>query len=574
MRERTEKLLEHLHIHTMPVMTTFHSLGVLIIRENAMRAGLPKFFTIADESDAISIMKDAIVSLGLDPKQFEPRRYKNIISRQKGDFVTPEEFEKNAESFTADTILKIWRAYEAGLAAEKSLDFDDLLLRSVILLRDHADIRESYQRRFKYLHIDEYQDTNELQYAMTKFLVGPEKNICVVGDSDQNIYSWRGANIKNILHFERDFPGAKVVLLEENYRSTKAILEAANAVIEKNTMRVPKDLFTSRTGGEKITVCEAFDERAEARYVAEAAVAARDAGVPYENIAVLYRANFQSRALEEAMLDYHIPYHVLGTKFFERREVKDVLAYARLALSRESLSDYKRAIGFPSRGVGKGTLVKVFAGQRDTLPPAMKKKLADFDALLDKILLFSEQHPPSEVIKYIIIESGIERTLAQGTDEEQERLENVRELVTLAVKYDSREDGLTHLITDAALASDQDSLTDKSSGVRLMTVHAAKGLEFDTVFVVGLETDLFPHRRRASPPAGGTEEAEEERRLFYVAITRAKEKLYLTHASLRTIFGSRQINTPSEFLADIPLHLIDSDTELGSDEKGRFVFFD
>ena len=561
MRDRVMALLEDkahglsspIHHSSAPFISTFHSLGVHIIKENAHLIGLTKHFSIIDESDAISIIKDVMRENDIDPKQHEPRKIKSIISKAKGDFITLPNYRGEVKSSMQSIVALVWGGYEARLKKEKGLDFDDLLLESVMILRKFPEIKNKYQERWKYIHIDEYQDTNEVQYEMTKLLVGKEENICVVGDTDQNIYSWRGANIKNMLHFEKDYPNAKIVMLEQNYRSTGNIILAANSVIEKNQYRVPKTLFTKNVDGEQIVVCEAYDEASEAGFVAEEIDELLKENKP-EDIAILYRANFQSRVLEEAMLARQIPYQVLGVKFFERKEIKDVIAYIKSSLNKESLSDIKRIINTPTRGVGKVTLTKLFAGLFTELPLGMQIKINKFYELLENIHEYIDTHKPSEIIKYIIEKSGLENELSHGTNEEMERLENMKELVTLAIKYDSMEDGLDKLLEDASLASDQDSLInkEKTGGVRLMTVHASKGLEFKYVFVTGLEQDLFPHARTGQ---GTKDDKEEERRLFYVALTRAEKKLFLTYASLRTIFGMKQVNNPSEFIYDIPTHL-------------------
>ena len=532
----------------IPLISTFHSLGVYIIKENAHLIGLNKYFSILDENDAISNIKSIMKDFDIDPKENEPKKIKSIISRSKGDFVTVETFAEHSNGHFQDMVAKIWREYEIRNKKEKSLDFDDLLLEAVLILKKYPEIKNNYQSRWKYIHIDEYQDTNEVQYELTKLLVGKDENLCVVGDTDQNIYSWRGANIKNMLHFEKDFPSAKIVMLEQNYRSTKTIIEAANSIIEKNQYRVPKNLFTENEEGQSITICEAYDEQAESLYVATK-IEEILATIDPEEIAVLYRANFQSRALEEAFLQKQIPYQVLGTKFFERKEIKDVLAYLRSAYNQENLSDIKRIINFPARGLGKVTIAKLFAGQKNELPQKTQDKINLFYKKLNDIFEYAEKNKPSDIIKFIIENTGIKTELENGSSDDTERLENIMELVTLALKYDKQENGVEKLLEDAALSSDQDTLLHKSKGVRLMTVHASKGLEFKYVFVTGLEQDLFPHSKDGSRVK---EDKEEERRLFYVAVTRARQKLFLTYASLRTIFGMKQVNSPSEFIYDIP----------------------
>lgn len=547
------------NLHTnIPFISTFHSLGVFIIKENSHLLGLKKYFTIIDENDAISIIKNIMKQNSIEPKQYEPRKIKSIISNSKGNFVTLGEYREKEQSAISKIVEIVWRGYEEELKKEGGLDFDDLLLKSVSLLKNNKNLKEKYQNKWKYIHIDEYQDTNEVQYEMVKLLVGKEENICVVGDTDQNIYSWRGANIKNMLHFEKDYPNAKIVMLEQNYRSTKNIIEAANSVIEKNNYRVPKKLFTENIDGESITICESYDEQSEANFVAQKiSELLEDNMAKEEEIAVLYRANFQSRVLEEALLSRRISYQVLGTKFFERKEIKDLLAYIRFALNRESLIDMKRIINVPTRGIGKVTVLKIFSGLSNELPKGTQEKVNNFYKIIDDISSYIKNHKPSEIIKYTIEKSGIKEELLHSTGEDAEKLENLMELVTLALRYDDynieETTGIEKLIEDASLSSDQDILIreNKNNGVKLMTVHASKGLEFKYVFVTGLEQDLFPHIKDHAKK----EDAEEERRLFYVAITRAKQKLFLTYAMLRTIFGTKQVNTPSEFIYDIPENL-------------------
>jgi DNA helicase II / ATP-dependent DNA helicase PcrA len=566
MRDKIMKLLENKEHGVVggdyqdhPFVSTFHSLGVHIIKENSHLIGLNRYFNIVDENDAISIIKNIMKSRDIDPKLHEPRKIKNIISRSKGDFITVENYERDVKSSFASIVALIWKEYEQILKKEKGLDFDDLLLKPVQILKKYPEIKKIYQDKWKYIHIDEYQDTNEVQYELTKLLVGKGENICVVGDTDQCIYTFRGASIKNIINFEKDFPKAKIVILEQNYRSTKNIIEIANKVIEKNIHRLPKILFTENTHGEGVNICECYDEQSEADFVSEKTSLLLEEKVDPQEIAVLYRANFQSRILEEAFLRKQIPYQVLGIKFFERKEIKDILSYIKFALNQESLSDLKRIINVPARGIGKVTIAKVFAGQRENLPIKMKLKVDKFYEIINDINLFIKDNKPSEIIKYILEKSGLKEELSKGTSDDQERLENIMELVSLSIKYDNMQDGIEKLLEEAALSSDQDSLLHKNKGVRLMTVHASKGLEFKYVFIVGLEQDLFPHIKIGKDhPASASsydESQEEERRLFYVAITRAREKLFLSYTKLRTIYGNRQMNSPSIFLEDIPVHL-------------------
>ncbi len=617
-KEMRERVLNEIQKHTkgqdtVPFVSTFHSLGVYIIKENARMLGLTRYFSILDEGDANTLIKEALKELNLDPKQYEPRKIKGIISREKGKFTNLADYAERANdpfagggSRIQEVVAQVWDLYEKKKTKEQALDFDDLLLKSVKLLKENEEIKTIYQERWQYIHIDEYQDTNEVQYLMSRLLSEKTRNICVVGDADQNIYSWRGANLKNILSFEKDYPACSIIMLEENYRSTKNILEAANVVIKKNKYRPDKNLFTENMAGEKIGFYEAIDETDEADFIAtkilefidargyssqrvmspsgHGSSEARERGrIPesarradeesekitpeLSEVAILYRANFQSRALEEAMLRYNIPYQVLGIKFFERKEVKDTLAYLRAALNPESLSDIKRIINFPSRGIGKVTLAKIFAGDTASLPVNTKIKINNFYKILETIKTKIKEEKASVVVKFVVSHSGIERELREGGEEELERLANIKELATLALKYDNLSNGLgiERLLEDAALASDQDSMMinaekkEKKDAVKLMTVHASKGLEFKNVFITGLEDGLFPNQRNGEIKSN--EDREEERRLFYVALTRAKEKVFLSFANFRTIFGSRTINAPSEFISDIPSDLMEKEGE-------------
>jgi DNA helicase-2/ATP-dependent DNA helicase PcrA len=563
---------EYTSYRERPTIKTFHSLGVLILKENAHLVGMNKHFTILDTSDTTTLLKEILREQNIDEKTYEPARFRHTISRYKGDFISLESL-SGADYFTS-LLVRVWTSYEKKLKEQNSVDFDDLILKSVKLLEGNDTVRKYYQNRFLYIHVDEYQDTSESQYRLCKLLAGEKKNICVVGDGDQNIYSWRGANIKNILSFSKDFEGAKEILLEENYRSTPEILEAANAVIAKNTIRKEKNLFTSQKGGDKISLVKSYDETGEALFIAKKIQTLLEEGEDPKEIAVLYRANFQSRVLEEGMLAAGVPYEVLGTKFFDRKEIKDTLAYLRCAINRDSLPDLKRALEFPKRGFGKVTLIKLFSGQKDELSGTVKKKIVDFWTLLDKIKESAETKPLEETLTLIIKESGIEKELAEGSDEDKERLENIRELVSLSLKYEGMtpEESLERFLEESALVSDQDTLTEKRPAVKLMTIHASKGLEFNVVFIAGLEQDLLPHKRIGTSRKT-KEESEEERRLFYVALTRARKKLYLSYTDLRTIFGTRQINTPSEFIADIPLSVTEDEEGEGPQERGSYVVY-
>lgn len=567
MRDRISIILEQnaeinkpISIIEKPFVSTFHSLGTFIIKENVKELGLKKHFSIYDREDSKKIIKEALKNNGYDPKQFDPNKIISIISREKGNFVSQEEyFEKNDGSFFSELVAKIWQEYEENMRKENALDFDDLILLTAKLLQKE-DVRKKYSQKWKYIHIDEYQDTNRVQYQIIEAICREHQNICAVGDIDQNIYSWRGANIRNILSFEKDYKNAKLVVLEENYRSTQTILAIANRIIEKNKLRREKILVTKNGVGEKVGVFEGLTENHEAQFVTEKIKDLQKKGVPLSEIAVLYRANFQSRILEEEFLTKNIEYQVLGTRFFERKEIKDILAFLRLSFNEESVSDLKRIINVPPRGIGKTTLLKIVEKKESDLPASTKIKINNFWQLIKRIKNFAIQNEPSKTILFIAEEAGLNTNL-EKTEEGIEKIENIKELAVLASRYNQLfkeengiknwEEAVEKMLEDTSLISDQDSDKEEKNGVRLMTVHASKGLEFSYVFITGLEDGLFPHDKNNDENVS-EEESEEERRLFYVAITRAKKKLFLSYAQTRTIFGNKDVNIPSEFLLEIP----------------------
>ncbi len=584
MRERVELLVkkyplsERAIYDSLPVVTTFHALGVRILREFHEYLGLPRHFTIYDRSDSVRVVKAAVERGGYNPKEFEPKKILGKISRAKGDALSIADYKLSASTFPDQVAATVWEHYEDILKSEHALDFDDLLIKTLNLIKNNPVVSEALQTRYKYIHVDEYQDTNAVQFSIAKLLSGNNQNICVVGDIDQNIYSWRGADIKNVLQFEREFPGAYTILLEENYRSTKTIIAASNEIIEKNKNRVAKEVFTSNEEGEKITLYAAMTGQDEAEYVALTAKSLIEAGHNPTDIAVLYRTNFQSRALEEAFLNYQVEYQLLGTKFYERKEVKDVLSYLRLALNPGSNADLARVINEPARGIGKVTMLKVIEGKRSELKGATLEKVERFDQIMMDIADEARTKPLSETLKFIIKRTGIETELKKnGTEDDLSRLENLGELVTLGRRYDelSPEAAVEALIETAALQSDQDELKDKEEldAVRLMTIHAAKGLEFPYVFITGLEEGLFPHERLDDTGI----DHEEERRLFYVALTRAAKKLFLTYAHIRTIYGSQRINIPSSFLNDISTKHVEGGNPRGGEASSGYettIFLD
>ncbi len=574
MRDRINRMLDEDKTLNLPVsmserpfVSTFHSLGVHILKEQSHRAGLRRHFTIFDRDDSKRAIKEALEMKSLDPKMHDPGRILGIISKEKGRGVTAEEYAVKMEGgYFSNVVEEVWTEYEKILYRDNALDFDDLLLKTVRLLRKDLEVRKYYQNIWRYIHIDEYQDTNHVQYEISKLLVGEKNNVCAVGDIDQNIYSWRGADIKNILDFEKDYPNTKIILLEENYRSTKTILDAANIVIEKNKLRRKKNLFTGNGVGDKIGIFQGYDEVSEAEFIANKTKELINAGTKPENIAVLYRANFQSRVLEESFMQHTLPYQLLGTRFFERREIKDLLSYLRASLNQDCLSDVKRVINVPARGIGKATIAKIFGGEEESLPASTKNKIYNFKNLLTAIGEKAKTTKPSETVAYMLTSSGLESEWKYGKDEDIDRLENAYELVSFAGRYDHLEplEGIEKFLEDAALNSDQDDLKEEKSAVRLMTVHASKGLEFDVVFIAGLEDGLFPHQKITKENISPSE-AEEERRLFYVALTRARKKVFLSYSQVRTIFGSRQVNIPSAFVFDIPDELVE---EVYFEEEG------
>ena len=543
-----------------PLVTTFHSLGVRILREFHTEAGVPQRFTIWDRDDSIRALKKILEGEG---SETAPRAILSVISREKGNAVSAEEYTERAKSFRERLIARAWSGYEKRLTEEGALDFDDLLVRTLSLLRNSSETLTRLRERFTHITIDEYQDTNRVQYEIAALLASPRNNICVVGDIDQNIYSWRGADIAHLLGFEKTFPHARAIVLEQNYRSTRTILAAANAVIEKNLKRLPKNLFTENETGEALSLYGAHDETDEASFVVEKASELIAAGIAPSQIAVLYRENFQSRVLEEVFLRTGVPYRVIGTRFFERKEVKDVLSYLRAALNPQSKTDIARIIATPPRGIGPATLEKLFSGTESMLPAGARVKVENFRRLLREIHTAATKLPASETIRFVLEASGMEKTFKNDSNEGQERLENVRELVNLAVKFDFEKPpaGIEQLLEEAALQSEQDEVDQSVGAVSLMTAHASKGLEFDAVFITGLEQGLFPWTREDE-----TRDEEEERRLFYVALTRARKRVFLSFASARMKYGSREYSVPSEFLQDIDQRLLQYATPARTNE--------
>jgi len=584
MRERVRNMLGG--DGDLPFIATFHGLGRELLESYGKAIGIPRYFGIYDRDDSEKAIAAALKALDIEAKEFSPRAVLGRISRAKGEGLqAPEFYEKQSRgSFGARITGEAWLRYERTLKEEKALDFDDLIALPVRLLTEHEDIRIRAQDRWRYLHIDEYQDTNALQGRLANMLAAKHRNLFVVGDIDQTIYTWRGATIENLLAFDKHYPEAQVIILKRNYRSTKNLVDAANAVIEKNKNRKEKYSTTERAAGEPIVVHQAVNAEDEARWIASTIRARMQGGtrplnaaqggasreqakpVLAEEIAVLFRTNFQSRALEEGFLRAGVPYKLLGTHFFARKEVKDALAWIRLAMDPSREADKLRAAAAPPRGIGKVTLGKLAAGQRGELRTGELTRVEAFEKIIGELSRAAETLVPSEFVKLVVERSGMHRALVdEGNAEDRERFENVEELASVAARHDALagKEGIAAFLAEAALASDQDEIDrpGERKGVTLMTVHAAKGLEFNTVFVSGMEEGLFPHQGMGIDDR----DEEEERRLFYVAMTRAKERLYLTLARIRKIYGSDYVSLPSSFLADIDkAHMVydESDEEI------------
>ncbi|MDB5244486.1 MAG: ATP-dependent helicase PcrA, helicase / ATP-dependent helicase PcrA [Parcubacteria group bacterium] len=559
MRERVRTMLGGDGTTESPFVATFHGLGRELLESYGRVMNIPRFFSVYDRDDSERVIGAALKALDVGTKEMSPRSVLGRISRAKGEGIRAQEFyEKYARSgFGARIAAEVWLRYEKALKEEKALDFDDLISLPVLLLEEHADIRKAAQERWKYVHIDEYQDTNALQGRLANLLAGMHRNLFVVGDIDQTIYTWRGATIENLLEFDKTYPESETIILERNYRSTRNLVDAANGVIEKNKNRKEKYATTERESGDRIVVHLARSAEDEARWIALKIRELIRGGTRPEEIAILFRTNFQSRALEEGLLRAGVPYKLLGTHFFARKEVKDMLAWMRLAMEPGREADKMRAAQAPPRGIGKVTLGKLVDGKRGELRPGEVAKVEQFEHLIEELHRATETLLPSEFVKLVIEKSGIRQALVEeGTAEDRDRFENIEELASVAARYDTApgQANIANFLAEAALSSDQDEMDQgEKAGVMLMTVHAAKGLEFHTVFVGGLEEGLFPHS-----DMGGEKkrDEEEERRLFYVAMTRAKERLFLTLARVRKIYGSDFFSEPSSFLAEIDSSLM------------------
>ena len=542
-------------------VSTFHSFGVKILRENFKYLGYDKNFIIMDSEDSISVIKKILKEKGIDPKIYNPNAIKNKISSCKNEMMSPKDYEKYVASDFEKIVLLVYELYEDTLKKNNSIDFDDLLLLPIKLFRENPNILQNYQERFQYILIDEYQDTNEAQYILTKMISAKYRNICCVGDVDQSIYSFRGANYKNILNFEKDYKDAKTIKLEQNYRSTTNILDAANDVIKNNKERKDKKLWSDKGTGEKITYYRAFNGIDEAQYVAREIKNLINNGIEYENIAVLYRTNSQSHVIEEEFLKNKIPYKIVGgIGFYSRKEIKDVLAYLRLIYNEKDNISLLRVINTPKRGVGSKTISNLIEKAnnegKSIYEVIVSGKELEFKNIIEKLKKFSESLTITELVDKILDITGIRKEYeSDKTLESDIRLENLEELKTVTRTFEEKEGivSLEDFLYEVSLVSDVNEYDEDKNRVSLMTVHSVKGLEFDYVFITGLEEGIFPHMNSLM----NNSDLEEERRLCYVAITRAKEKLYLVNARLRMMFGHDCTNLPSRFIGEINKDLLD-----------------
>ncbi|MGT2832809.1 DNA helicase PcrA [Streptococcus halotolerans] len=557
------------------LIATFHSMCVRILRREADHIGYNRNFTIVDPGEQRTLMKRILKNLNLDPKKWNERAILGTISNAKNDLLDDKAYEMQAGDMYTQIVAKCYKAYQEELRRSEAMDFDDLIMMTLRLFDQNPDVLSYYQQRYQYIHVDEYQDTNHAQYQLVKLLASRFKNICVVGDADQSIYGWRGADMQNILDFEKDYPQAKVVLLEENYRSTKKILQAANEVINNNRNRRPKKLWTQNADGEQLVYYRANNEQEEAVFVASTiSNMAREMGKNFKDFAVLYRTNAQSRTIEEALLKSNIPYTMVGgTKFYSRKEIRDVISYLTVIANTADNISYERIVNEPKRGVGPGTLEKIrsFANAQNMslleaseqiMLSGVKGKAAqavwDLANLLLNLRSDLDKYSITDLVEAVLEKSGyLESLQLQNTLESQARIENIEEFLSVTKNFDeTNEDGpedesgldkLGRFLNDLALIADTDDGNQEAAEVTLMTLHAAKGLEFPVVFLIGMEEGVFPLTRAAEDP----DELEEERRLAYVGITRAEEILFMTNANTRTLFGKTSYNRPTRFLREI-----------------------
>lgn len=572
MKERVNNLIGH-RAEAMWICT-FHAACVRILRKGIGSLGYDSNFVIYDSADQQTLIKQCLKELNIDDKLFPPRAVAAGISQAKNKLLGPKAYEDQAYDYYQQTVSRVYQLYQTKLQTNNALDFDDLIMKTVTLFEQHTEALEYYQDRFRYILIDEYQDTNHAQYRLVKLLAAKHRNLCVVGDDDQSVYGFRGADIQNILDFERDYPEAKVVRLEQNYRSTKNILEAANEVISHNSGRKQKRLWTENPGGSLISLFTAQDEHQEAYYVAQKIVEGHDLhDRKYQDFAVLYRTNAQSRVIEEILMRNNVAYTIVGgLKFYERKEIKDVLAYLKVISNPLDGISLQRVINVPRRGIGDTSLAKITEYARENgislydamgrssaipgLTARVTKPMAEFVSLIDELRARKDDLPVTALTSEVLDKSGYLKELeSEKSVEAETRIENLKEFLTVTAEYDraSTEGSLEEFLAGVSLVADIDNLDDRSDAVALMTLHSAKGLEFPVVFMIGMEEGIFPHSRSLMEEA----ELEEERRLCYVGITRAREELHLLNAWQRTLYGNYMHNPPSRFVREVPENLLD-----------------
>lgn len=570
----------------MPWMGTFHSICVRLLRMDGEYIGIPSSYVIFDETDRLSTIKRICKEQHVDEKSFPPRTISGYISSAKNDMIGPDGYRETVKSPTSEVAAKVYPLYQAALHDAKALDFDDLIWRAVQLLENHKEIREKWQTRFSHIMIDEYQDTNAAQYQLVKYLVNEKRNLAVVGDDWQSIYSWRGADFRNILRFEKDYKDCTVIKLEQNYRSTGHILNAAHGVVTKNQQRSDKRLWTAEGDGRHVQLMQVMTERAEAETIMRTIRTAVDTGLrQYKDFAVLYRTNAQSRTIEEVMVQYGLPYRVVGgVRFYDRKEIKDLIAYLRLLYQPDDRTSFERIANVPGRGVGAvslGNFIGWMLAERlslsdalnrvaecDTVTGKARKGLVELADVLGSLRAQLDELPPDILVESLVRRLDYLRYLDDKTPQGESRQENVRELIGVAQGY--HEEGLSSFLEEVALISDLDATNLGDNAVTLMTLHSAKGLEFPVVFMIGLEESILPHSRALYDQS----EMEEERRLCYVGMTRAREELYMLYATSRSLYGGMQHNIPSRFLSEIAGDHAEETTIMPSFGRADFTSFD
>ena len=546
-------------------VSTFHSFGLKLLRENYSILGFDKNFVIMDSDDSLTVVKKIIKDLNYDPKIYNPRAIRNKISSCKNELISPKKYEHYAVSEYEKVVYQVYEKYEEKLHRNNSVDFDDLLLLPIKLFTEYQDIKEKYQELYQYMLIDEYQDTNQAQYLLTKLISEKSRKITCVGDDSQSIYSFRGANYKNILNFENDYKDAKTILLEQNYRSTSTILDAANQVIKNNKQKKDKNLWTSRGIGSKIKYYRSYNEKDEAQYVIRKTKELINQGVEYKDIAVLYRTNAQSRVIEEEMLKENLPYKVIGSLYFySRKEIKDLIAYLRIIYNSKDNVSLLRIINTPKRGIGLKTIEnlteKADQNNSSIYEVISSGKELEFKKLIEKLKELSNELTLTELIEKVLDSTGLKKELEEEKTLEAEiRLENLEEFKSITKSFEAREGliSLEEFLLEISLISDVEEYKNDPNRISLMTVHSVKGLEFNHVFVVGMEEGIFPHMNSLIENS----DLEEERRLCYVAITRAKDDLHLVNARHRTLFGKEQVNPPSRFISEINKDLLETNVK-------------